>query len=203
MIDVALKCTACRNKSNYCDCEEPSLVWDTFAILLAKQDSTPLYVTIKDFDLLCSILDVTSAEVDMTMDYVRRYGEFKVFNETLKSKSFEMKRVFSFFNKITCKKAVYGTFAAKKDKVKGMDDNIVPDYVRGESSQMDASNYLFANGSLKQALAPGSRQGDNKQTHSSNNQGFVLTYHLLAQHCERVAPSSISNLLFKSIFSKL
>lgn len=199
MIDVALKCTACRNKSSFCSCDEPSLVSDVFALLLAKQDSTPVYVMVKDFDLLCSILDVTPAEVDISLDYIRRFGEFKTVNETLKSKSFELKRVFSFFNKIPSKKAIYGQFAAKKDKVKGLEDNIVPDHMRGEGQRQDASNFLFANGTVK--LANRGQQvadaADDSRPH------YVLTYHLVAQYCERVPPLATANLNFKSIFSHL
>jgi hypothetical protein len=198
MVDITLKCTACRNKSNFCDCEDPKLVWDTFGFILAKQDNIPIYLTVKDFDLLCSLLDVTTSEIDQTMDYVRRFGEFKVYNETLKSKAFDMKKIFSFFSKIPSKKAVYGTFAAKKDKVKGMDDNIVPDYVRGQGSQMDASNYLFSNGIIKVTNTP-----EKSLESLPSKPDFVLTYHLIVQYCERIAPTSVSNLLYKSIFSQL
>lgn len=198
VIDVTLKCTACRNKSNYCDCEEPNLVWDVFSLILAKQNNTPVYITVKDFDLLCSILDVTSSEIDTTMDYVRRFGEFKVFNETLKSKSFELKRVFSFFNKVTSKKAIYGSFSAKRDKVKGYDDNIIPVYARGETAKLDASNYLFANGTLK--VGNSQEEGEEPTEKPAH---FVLTYHVIAQHCEKVSPANIANLLFKNIFSQL
>lgn len=201
-IDVTLKCTACRNKSCFCSCEEPTLVTDVFCLLLAKQDNVPVYVTIKDFELLCSILDVTPSEVDIAMDFIRRFGEFKVINETLKSKSFEMKRVFSFFNKIPGKKAIFGQFSSKRDKVKGLEDNLVPDHMRGEGQRQDASNYLFPNGTVKLATAAQKQTIVDEKGEESQAQ-FVLTYHLVAQYCERISPVAMANLAFKSIFSQL
>lgn len=203
MIDVTLKCTACRNKSNYCECEEPNLVWDTFGFLLGKQDNTPIYITIKDFDLLCSLLDVTPSEQEMTMQYVRQFGEFKVFNDAVNSKCYEIKKIFSFFNKISSKKAVYGAFASKKDKVKGMDDSIVPGYIANQASQLDASSYLFANGTIKSGNKMANLNHDDTSPQIDNRPAFILTYHIIAQHCERIAPVSIANLLFKSILSQL
>lgn len=202
MLDVTLRCTACRNKSSFCSCEEPSLNSDVFGLILAKQDATPVYILVKDFELLCAMLDVTATEVDIAMDYIRRFGEFKITNGTLKSKSFELKRVFSFFNKIPSKKAVYGHFSSKKDKVKGLEDNLVPEHMRGEGKVQDASNYLFANGTVKLANF-GAKNTDEGSSNEDAKPQFVLTYHLVAQHCERVAPASVANLTFKSIFSQL
>lgn len=168
-LELTMKCYACRNKSNYCCCEEPNFVLNVFSLILAKQAETHIYLTFKDIETLAHFLDLLPAEIDATMEFMKKFGDFKIINESMVGqKSYERKRIFSYFNRLISKKAVYGMFQCKKEKQVNPDEDMLPQFMKKDSS----NNYLFGNGIIKM------KEGDSSQ---------ILSYHMLVYHSEKVA----------------
>lgn len=182
VLELTMKCYGCRNKSNYCSCDEPNLKLNTFAFILARQSENLIYVTIKDYEVLTSFLDVSPAESDYILDFVRKNGEFRIVNENmLGSKGYERKKVAAALNKIITKKAIYGYLSSKGQKSSEDENNIIPEYLRN-----DKEAFIFANGTLKP---------------SADGQKQCITYHMNALHSERVSATSQVDATLKVIFS--
>ena len=127
-----MKCFVCRNRANFCACDDPNLNLNAFSLILAKTSTgSYAYLLIKDFDVLCNFMDVTSSEQDQTLDFLKKNAELKISLENLMGdktsiKSSERKKIFSFFNKLVSKKVVYGFLMAKTVKDNNFEGSIVP-----------------------------------------------------------------------------
>ena len=186
MLEITMKCYACRNKSNYCCCEEPNLKMNTFCLLLAKQADTVVYITFKDYDVLCSFLDVSAAEQDATVEFLKKSGDLKVVNgDVVGLKSYERKKIASYFNKYIAKKGVYGTFQSKREKEKPSEEDVMlPDYMKKDPGL----GLLFGNGTIK------NKPDDNTQ---------ILSYCFTAHFSEKVPAVKQVGGILNSIFSMI
>ena len=184
LLDLSLRCVGCRNKANYCECEVPDNVMGCFAILMCNQAGHQVCLMIRDFDVLATFMDLTPAEYDYVKSHLRKVGEFKIVNDMhtgYQTKSHEKKKIFSYFNRLIARKAVYGILLAKKDKGFNKNEGAMAD-VKGA----DENPYSFANGMCK----AGSE--DNMQ---------ILTPYFTVQFAERVpAETNVSSIL-KNIFN--
>lgn len=191
MLELTMKCFSCRNRTDFCGCEEPKLNLNTYAKLLVNDKGTPAYLIIQEFDVLTAYLDLSSQEVDFTKDYLTRYGEFSILSEQLSKdkKNYERKKVFSYFNKYVPKKAVYGCFVSKKDSSSNKEnDGIVSREAMGLASNVVRTDYLYVNGAVKL---------------SADCQTHILTPILAVKHSEKVPYTLVANALFNNIFAAI
>lgn len=206
MLELKMKCSLCYKSSQLCACEDPSVETKAFALIMVK-NGTGNYVqlTFKDADVLYNFLDVTSSEQDSIAAFLRTFGEFRIFGDTLNGdgKVSERKKVFTYLNKLISKKVVYG-YLMSKAHTKRNEGSIVPSEFKKNQDLRDS--YLFCNGTIKEPQFNPLNETTSdpaQDSEETTEPAYCLTYCFAVTHVDKYLASANANQLFKAIFSML